>query len=67
MSFLVLPLFALANAGVTFSGGIVREVLTSHVAWGILLGLVVGKPLGTWGFSRTTGCAFGVLPSFLML
>lgn len=52
VSFLVLPLFALANAGVTFSGGIVREVLTSRVAWGILLGLVVGKPLGIWGFSR---------------
>ena len=52
MSFLVLPLFALANAGVTFSGGIVREVLTSRVAWGIVLGLVVGKPLGILGFSR---------------
>jgi Na+:H+ antiporter, NhaA family len=51
VSFLVLPLFALANAGVTFSGGIVHEVLTSRVAWGILLGLVVGKPLGILGFS----------------
>jgi len=51
VSFLVLPLFALANAGVTFTGGIVHEVLTSRVAWGILLGLVVGKPLGVLGFS----------------
>ncbi len=52
VSFLVLPLFALANAGVTFSAGIARELLTSHVAWGILLGLVVGKPLGVMGFSK---------------
>jgi NhaA family Na+:H+ antiporter len=52
VSFLVLPLFALANAGVTFSGGIARELLTSRIAWGILVGLVLGKPLGVWGFSR---------------
>jgi len=52
VSFLVLPLFALANAGVTFSGGIARELLTSRVAWGILVGLILGKPLGVWGFSK---------------
>ena len=52
VSFLVLPLFALANAGVTFSGGIARELLTSRIAWGILVGLVLGKPLGVWGFSK---------------
>jgi len=52
VSFLVLPLFALANAGVTFSGGIARDLLTSRVAWGILLGLVAGKPIGIVGFSK---------------
>jgi Na+:H+ antiporter, NhaA family len=52
VSFLVLPLFALANAGVTFSGGIARELLISRVAWGVLLGLVIGKPLGILGFSK---------------
>ncbi len=52
VSFLVLPLFALANAGVTFSGGAWRELLTSRVAWGIMLGLVVGKPLGIIGFAK---------------
>src|ERR1017187_1702811 len=51
VSFLVLPLFALANAGVTFSGGTWRGSLTSRIAWGILLGLVVGKPLGIIGFA----------------
>jgi NhaA family Na+:H+ antiporter len=52
VSFLVLPLFALANAGVTFSGEILRDLVTSRVAWGILLGLVVGKMLGILGFSK---------------
>src|ERR1039458_5748605 len=52
VSFLVLPLFALANAGVTFSGGAWRELLTSRIAWGILLGLVLGKPLGIIAFAR---------------
>ncbi len=52
VSFLVLPLFALSNAGVTFSAGVWRELLTSRIAWGILLGLVVGKPLGIIGFAR---------------
>src|SRR5271165_2887198 len=52
VSFLVLPLFALANAGVTFSGGIARELLTSRVAWGDMLELVIGKPIGIVGFSK---------------
>jgi len=50
VSFLVLPLFALANAGVSFSGG-AGGLLSSRIAWGILLGLVVGKPLGVIAFS----------------
>ncbi len=52
VSFLVLPLFALANAGVTFSGGAWRELLTSRIVWGIMLGLLVGKPLGILAFAR---------------
>ena len=51
VSFLVLPLFALANAGVTFSGGAWHELLPSRIAWGILLGLVLGKPLGIIAFA----------------
>jgi len=51
VSFLILPLFALANAGVTFSGEIARGLLTSRVAWGVLLGLIAGKPLGIICFS----------------
>jgi NhaA family Na+:H+ antiporter len=43
-SYFVLPLFALANAGVTFSS----EVMTGHASTfaAIMLGLVVGKPVG---------------------
>ncbi len=52
VSFLVLPLFALSNAGVTFSGGAAQELLGSRIAWGIVLGLVIGKPLGIVGFSK---------------
>jgi len=52
VAFLILPLFALANAGVTFTGGIVRGLLTSRVAWGVLLGLITGKPLGIICFSK---------------
>jgi NhaA family Na+:H+ antiporter len=47
-SFVILPLFALANAGVTLTGGAVGDALTSVVALGIVLGLVVGKPVGVF-------------------
>jgi NhaA family Na+:H+ antiporter len=43
--FAIMPLFALANAGVPLGEGI-AEALSSPVALGIVLGLVVGKPLG---------------------
>ena len=52
VSFLVLPLFALSNAGVTFSGGAVKELLASRIAWGVVLGLVIGKPIGIVGFCK---------------
>jgi Na+:H+ antiporter, NhaA family len=45
-SFVIVPLFALANAGITFSRASMSSALGSHVALGIILGLVVGKPLG---------------------
>jgi Na+:H+ antiporter, NhaA family len=43
---MVLPVFALANAGVPLSGQTVRESITHPVALGVILGLVFGKPLG---------------------
>jgi NhaA family Na+:H+ antiporter len=52
VSFVVLPLFALSNAGVTFSGDAMSGLLSSRIAWGIALGLVIGKPVGIVGFSK---------------
>jgi NhaA family Na+:H+ antiporter len=45
-AYVVLPVFALANAGVVLDGGVLREAVGSTIALGITLGLVVGKPLG---------------------
>lgn len=46
-SFVVLPLFALANAGVVLVGGEpLGQLITEPVTLGVLAGLVLGKPLG---------------------
>src|SRR3712207_6037855 len=45
VAFVIMPLFALANAGVRI-GGDVGAALASPVSLGIVLGLVLGKPLG---------------------
>ncbi len=51
-SFVVIPLFALANAGVRFVNIDIVEAVTSPVALGVSVGLIVGKPVGivvaTW-------------------
>ncbi|CAK7037949.1 MAG: Na(+)/H(+) antiporter NhaA [Paraeggerthella hongkongensis] len=44
--FAILPLFALTNADVSFTGVDVGAMLTDPVLYGVLLGLLVGKPLG---------------------
>ena len=51
-SHLIVPLFALASAGVTLSLRMVGDALTDPVAIGILLGLVIGKPLGVLAAAR---------------
>jgi Na+:H+ antiporter, NhaA family len=47
-SFVVLPLFALANAGVSLGAGQLRGALGSRIGIAILLARVLGKPLGIW-------------------
>jgi len=49
-TYLILPLFALANAGVSLSGNVAQAV-TSPIGLGIIAGLVLGKPLGITLFS----------------
>lgn len=57
VSFLVLPLFALVNAGVMLDAESVGAALRSPLTWGIVAGLVVGKFVGitaaTWFMTRT--------------
>ena len=45
-SYVIVPLFALANAGIEVSRSSFRHALTSRVSIGIVVGLVVGKTLG---------------------
>lgn len=45
-SFAIVPLFALANAGIEISFQSLSDASTSAIAWGIFAGLVVGKPFG---------------------
>jgi Na+:H+ antiporter, NhaA family len=45
-SFFVVPLFALANAGIVLSFDSLRASLHSRITWGVIVGLVLGKPLG---------------------
>lgn len=59
-SMLVVPLFALANAGVTISAETVRAAISSPVAQGIFCGLVLGKPIGIAVFA-VIGRRAGVL------
>ncbi len=47
-SFVVLPMFALANAGIVLSAHAIGSAFASRVVLGIVLGLVVGKPAGVW-------------------
>jgi Na+/H+ antiporter NhaA len=48
-SYVIVPLFALANAGIPLSGSFLGRAFTSPVTLGILLGYVVGKPVGVVG------------------
>jgi len=56
VSLVVVPIFALANAGVDLRGGVLGEALVSPITWGVVAGLVLGKTvgiaLGAWGAVR---------------
>ena len=45
-SFAIVPLFALANAGIHVDGSLIADALRSPITWGIVLGYAVGKPIG---------------------
>jgi Na+/H+ antiporter NhaA len=48
-SYVIVPLFALANAGIAINPGFLARAYTAPVTLGILIGYVVGKPIGTVG------------------
>jgi protein-disulfide isomerase len=48
-SYAIVPLFALANAGIQIDGGFLARGFRSPITLGILVGYVVGKPLGIVG------------------
>ena len=50
-SYVIVPLFALANAGIAINGSFLSRGLSSRITLGIFLGYVVGKPLGILGTS----------------
>lgn len=50
-AFVVVPIFALANAGIHITGESIDAALNSNIAWGIFLGLLLGKVVGIVGAS----------------
>jgi Na+/H+ antiporter NhaA len=50
-SYVIVPLFALANAGIAVDGGFLARAFSSPITLGILVGYVVGKPVGILGGS----------------
>jgi len=62
-SFVIVPLFALANAGLPLSIDTLSDTLSSPVAWGIAAGLLLGKPIGVllaMHLAKRTGVADGI-------
>jgi NhaA family Na+:H+ antiporter len=63
-SYLVIPIFALANAGVSLGGGSLGEAAGSRLTWAVVVGLVVGKLVGITGATAAMARSpLGRLPS----
>jgi Na+/H+ antiporter NhaA len=52
VNYVVIPIFALANGGVSLSAEALRSSVTSPITWGIVVGLVVGKLVGITGAAQ---------------
>ncbi|MDX6408754.1 MAG: hypothetical protein QOE13_1825 [Gaiellaceae bacterium] len=50
-SYVIVPLFALANAGIAVNGSFLAQAFTAPITLGILTGYVLGKPIGIVGCS----------------
>jgi Na+/H+ antiporter NhaA len=55
-SYVIVPLFALANAGISLNANFLADAYTAPITLGVLVGYVLGKPLGlvgtAWGLTR---------------
>ena len=64
VSFAILPIFALANAGIVFTPETLSEALASSVTLGIAAGLLLGKAVGIFGMTwLAVRLGVGQLPS----
>jgi Na+/H+ antiporter NhaA len=62
-SYVVVPLFALANAGVDLRGGALAAAVSSPLTWAVVAGLLIGKPIGIAGFAlASTRLGLGRVP-----
>ena len=56
-SYVIVPMFAVANAGIAISASVLGDAVRSPITWGVLFGLLVGKPLGIVLATRVTARA----------
>ena len=49
VTFLIMPIFAIANAGISFTDLSLSDIFSTHIALGVTLGLLLGKPIGIIG------------------
>ena len=49
VTFFIMPIFAIANAGISFTDLSLSDIFSTHVALGVTLGLLLGKPIGIIG------------------
>jgi Na+/H+ antiporter NhaA/predicted DsbA family dithiol-disulfide isomerase len=58
-SYVIVPLFALVNAGVHITGSVLSDAFTSRITLGIVAGYLIGKPVGivggSWLVTRLSG------------
>ena len=71
-AFIVIPIFALANAGISIPTSEIGAAFSNPVTWGVILGLVVGKVVGITAFTlgavalRVGSLPAGVTPRYVM-
>ncbi|WP_433717804.1 Na+/H+ antiporter NhaA [Actinoplanes sp. CA-051413] len=58
-SYVIVPLFGLANAGIAIDGSFLSRAFTSPVTWGVILGYLIGKPVAVVGVSALLTAATG--------